>query len=115
MSIDIGGKIRKMRLSKEISQNILAKKAGIAQSTLSYIESGEKHPKFETLACICQGLGIGVFELLEYGENMASAKKLEEKIAAVSFKPCKAIHGGEEELQKTLYEAYLNKGIARST
>lgn len=106
MSFDIGDKIRKMRLSKKISQNTLAKKAGIAQSTLSYIENGDKHPKFETLACICRGLGIGVFELLAYSENK---KRLDEKIAEASLKPCKAEQTSEEEQHKSLYETYLNK------
>ena len=109
MSFDIGDKIRKMRLSKKISQNTLAKKAGIAQSTLSYIENGDKHPKFETLSCICRGLGIGVFELLAYSENMPSKKRPDVKIAEASLEPYTAEQSGEEELHKSLYETYLNK------
>lgn len=69
MAIDIGIKIKTMRLTKGISQNALSKKAGVAQSTLSYIESGKKHPHFDTLSVICKGLDTTVLELLSFNEQ----------------------------------------------
>ena len=83
MSIDIGDKIKTMRISKGMSQNTLAKKAGIAQSTLSYVESGCKQPKFETLQSVCRGLGIGVFELLAYDEITSMTEKLKNETTAL--------------------------------
>ena len=64
----IGKKIRSIRQTNNISQITLAKKAGIAQSTLSYIENGRKNPQFETLAAICKALDITILELLTYNE-----------------------------------------------
>ena len=102
MSIDIGYKIKTMRISKGISQNTLAKKAGIAQSTLSYIEGGYKQPKFETLQRICQGLESGVFELMEYTGKTAAAKQLEVKTEAVP-----PGYDVAADADKSLYEQYL--------
>lgn len=79
MEKDIGIKIRTMRLAKGISQNTLSKKAGVAQSTLSYIESGKKHPQFDTLSAICKGLETTVLELLSYNEQLSNKKMFEEQ------------------------------------
>lgn len=60
MGIDIGEKIRSIRKSKGMYQSDLAKKAAIAESTLSYVENGSKHPHFDTLRSICNALGVTV-------------------------------------------------------
>lgn len=78
MGRDIGRKVRELRKQRRLSQSELALKAGIAQSTLSYVESGKKEPQFDTLSSICKGLGISVLELLSYDEP-ASGKKLFEQ------------------------------------
>ena len=52
------------------------KKAGIAQSTLSYIEKGEKSPTMDTVVAICDGLKISVLELLVINEPSENAHKL---------------------------------------
>ena len=79
MGRDIGKKIKSMRKAKHISQSELAKKAGIAQSTLSYIENGKKNPQFDTLSSICKGLGTSVLELLTYEEQKAAKKLFNEQ------------------------------------
>lgn len=53
----IGNQIKQAREQKRMSQNELAKRAGLAQSTLSYIESGEKSPTMDTLQAIAVALG----------------------------------------------------------
>ena len=78
MSKEIGKKIKSIRESKQISQSQLAKKAGIAQSTLSYIENGKKNPQFHTLSSICKALDTSVLELFAYGEEELSIKIFEE-------------------------------------
>lgn len=65
----VGNRIRQMREEKGFSQVILAEKAMIAQSTLSYIEAGKKSPTLETLRAIGDGLGVSVTELLKCNEN----------------------------------------------
>lgn len=81
MNKDIGIKIKSMREARHISQSELAKMAGVAQSTLSYIENGKKNPQFSTLSSICKGLGTTVLELLTYKEQKAAAKILEQNVS----------------------------------
>lgn len=56
--MDIGKRIKEIRLKKGISQNSLAKKAGISQSGLSAIESGESSPSFSVLSLIAKALNL---------------------------------------------------------
>ena len=81
MGKDIGEKVRKIRQKMRLSQSELARKAGIAQSTLSYIESGRKAPQFDTLSSICKGLGISVLQLLAHDEPKADKKLFEQEKA----------------------------------
>ncbi|MGI5848845.1 MAG: helix-turn-helix domain-containing protein [Christensenellales bacterium] len=78
MKNDIGLKIKKMRQIKNISQSQLAKKAGIAQSTLSFIENGKKNPQFDTLSAICKGLETSILEILIYEEKDRNIKIFEQ-------------------------------------
>ena len=106
MGVDIGGKIKKIRQSKAMSQTTLAKKSGVAQSTLSYIENGDKHPRFETLSAICKGLNVSVFELLSYGEKKSRTKLFEAQFKALSIGAASAPQGSFE-LEKYIYEKLI--------
>lgn len=79
MNREIGAKIRKLREHQHISQSTLALKAGIAQSTLSYIENGKKIPQFDTLSAICRGLDISILELFSYDVLKTNKKLFEQK------------------------------------
>ena len=108
MGINIGGKIKQIRKNKSISQNALAKKAGIAQSTLSYIENGSKHPRFDTLSSICSALEVSVFELLSYGEKESTKRLFEEQAKAASLLCSDGILlCDQKEFQKSVYEKYM--------
>ena len=55
-----------VRNSKNLSQNQLAKKAGVPQSVISDIESGKtKAPRFDTLRSIAGVLGVTIDELMK--------------------------------------------------
>jgi len=82
MCKDIGEKIKKIRHHKHLSQIELAQKAGIAQSTLSYIESGKKAPQFDTLSAICKGLGVSLFALLSQDAKKSEKKMFEQRDGA---------------------------------
>jgi transcriptional regulator with XRE-family HTH domain len=84
MGVDIGGKVKSIRQSKAMTQSELAKRSGVAQSTLSYIEKGDKHPRFKTLSAICKGLNVSVFELLSYGEKASRTKLFKAQLSAIS-------------------------------
>ena len=58
--------IRELRMKQGLSQNALAKRAGIRQGVLSYIESGKtKHPRIDTLSAIAAALGVSVDKLMK--------------------------------------------------
>lgn len=61
----IGDRIKILREKKNLTQAELAQKANIAQSTLSYIESGQKSPTIYTVAALAFGLEISVSEILD--------------------------------------------------
>lgn len=104
MSVDIGGKIKEMRKSRGMTQGELARRSGVAQSTLSYIEKGDKYPRFETLSAICKGLHVSVFKLLSYGEKKSRTKLLEAQLLALSSGKD---GGNTADLEKYLYEKLL--------
>lgn len=69
MSI-VGEMIKKKRMQLNISQNKLAKSAGIAQATLSAIESSTKSPTVDTVEKLATALYCTVSELMgEEKEN----------------------------------------------
>lgn len=78
MGRDIGKKIKKLRQQRGLSQSALAQMSGIAQSTLSYLESGKKAPQFDTLTAICRGLDMSVLELLSHDEPKSNKKLFEQ-------------------------------------
>ena len=56
--------IRELRVKRGWSQSELARRAGIRQGVLSYIESGRtKHPRIDTLTAIAAALGVSVDKL----------------------------------------------------
>ena len=60
----VGEHIRGLRLDARLKQGELAEKAGIAQNTLSRIETGAVAPSFGTLEKISEALGVDVSEML---------------------------------------------------
>ena len=61
---ETGRKVREIRLRRGISQNRLAKSAGISQSALSAIESNVKNPSAVTVELLAGALGCTVSELI---------------------------------------------------
>lgn len=66
----VGEMIKKKRMQLNISQNKLAKSAGIAQATLSAIENSTKSPAVDTVEKLAAALYCSVSELMgEEKEN----------------------------------------------
>ena len=62
----LSSNIKKLRKEHHLSQEELAKKAGITYSTLIKIESGQnKNPTLETLTKIANAFKIKIDELIE--------------------------------------------------
>ncbi|RCS25634.1 cupin domain-containing protein [Phyllobacterium salinisoli] len=62
MSIDIGGRLRYVRMRHNLSQRELAKRAGVTNSTISLIESNQTNPSVGALKRILDGIPIGLSE-----------------------------------------------------
>jgi DNA-binding XRE family transcriptional regulator len=62
----LGGRIRKLRTDKELSQYQLADVANISRSQIIGIEKGDINPTVCTLRSISDGLGMSVAELLTF-------------------------------------------------
>ncbi len=57
--------IKKLREAKKMSQTSLAKASGIAQSTLCYIETGQKNPSINTVIKLANALEIDLETLVK--------------------------------------------------
>ena len=64
-SMSFGEKVKHARESMGLSQGKLAKLSGLAQSSISYIESGDKKPNIETVNLLAKALGLSPSYLLD--------------------------------------------------
>jgi len=84
--MNIGDRIRNLRLAQNLTVTQLAKRSYISQSYLSDIESGRTAPSLDKLNVICNTLGISLSEFFgevpklpaEIIKLVESAKKLTE-------------------------------------
>ncbi|ADQ06159.1 transcriptional regulator, XRE family [Caldicellulosiruptor hydrothermalis 108] len=87
---DVGKRIKELREQCGLSMSKLAKIAGVGQSTLSYIENGERSPTIDVIMKICNALGITLVEFFggeekthlespKVRELLVYAQKLSEK------------------------------------
>lgn len=66
MSVDIGRRLRHLRLRHNISQRELARRAGVTNSTISLIESNTSNPSVGALKRILDGIPIGLAEFFAF-------------------------------------------------
>lgn len=57
--------IKKLRMDKKMSQESLAKASGLAQSTICYIETGQKNPSIKTATKLADALGVDLMYLIK--------------------------------------------------
>jgi len=62
--VNAGKRIRALRRKRGLSQQQLAEISGLSQSSISYIEAGDRSPTLRTIEKIATGLGIESSELL---------------------------------------------------
>ena len=67
--IALGLVIRKLRIKRGLSQEVLSGLAGIARTHLTMIENGTKAPNLETLYRIAQALDMSASHLLYLAEQ----------------------------------------------
>ncbi len=58
-------RLKALRTQREMSQEALARKAGISREYLARLETGKHDPPLSTLVRLARALGVPVTELLE--------------------------------------------------
>ncbi len=66
MTVDIGNRLRHLRMRHNLSQRQLAKRAGVTNSTISLIESNAANPSVGALKRILDGIPIGLAEFFAF-------------------------------------------------
>lgn len=62
MDVNIGARLRMIRISKGMSQRELARRAGVTNATVSLIESNRMNPSVGALKRVLDGIPIGLSE-----------------------------------------------------
>ena len=70
-----GDRLNALRAEKGMSQYRLSKLSGVAQSMISGIESGDKNPTVETLAQLCNALGVTLAEFFSPADEPEAASE----------------------------------------
>ncbi|MDR3493913.1 MAG: cupin domain-containing protein [Ancalomicrobiaceae bacterium] len=60
--IDVGRRLRELRIAAGLSQRALAKKAGVSNATISMVESNRVSPSISALRQILSGFPLGIAE-----------------------------------------------------
>ena len=109
----IGKRIKNIRNAKKISQQELAGKTGIQNTTISAFENGKRIPSLQNLALIAKALGVSIDELYFGNSDVSfieSAPNKGKKIANCIYELLieQVIHDYEQ-TQRGLSALVLNK------
>jgi transcriptional regulator with XRE-family HTH domain len=64
----LGGAIRQLRHNRGITQDELAKKAGLHRTYVSDMERGSRNPSLNSLQRVAEALGITLSEIFKHTE-----------------------------------------------
>lgn len=65
----IGENLKKIRKSRNLTQEDVAEMTGLPQSTISYIEKNDASPRVDTLLKLAKGIGIDLSELTKESDS----------------------------------------------
>jgi len=63
------------RERRGMSKYTLSAQCGLAQQTISYMERGLRHPSFETVLRIADGIGVNLEDVLKQARKAVKIKK----------------------------------------
>lgn len=63
--IQLGARVRELRMKKSLTQVELASKCSLDRNYIGMLERGERNPSYVTLLKIAQGFGIPLSQLLK--------------------------------------------------
>lgn len=67
----VGPAVRKARLRQRIPQIGVARQVGIVGSVLSRIENGQRIPRLDQIAALCNVVGVRLSDVLRFAEEEA--------------------------------------------
>ncbi len=67
-------KVKALRENRGLTQEFLARQAGISRSFLCELETGTKKPSYDTLIKLAAALGVRVSELIDESEGRPEAR-----------------------------------------
>lgn len=67
--------LREERERRGISKYALSAQCGLTQQTISYMERGLRHPSFETVLRIADGIGVNLEDILKRARATVKAKQ----------------------------------------
>jgi transcriptional regulator with XRE-family HTH domain len=67
--VRFGKQLRRLRRSKDLTQEQLADNVGVSTEFISNIERGRNAPSFETLERLAGALNVPISVLFEFGED----------------------------------------------
>jgi transcriptional regulator with XRE-family HTH domain len=61
----MGKRLKRLRVGKDMSQAALAKRAGLTREYVNKLEAGKQDPSLTTISALAKALGVPVAALLE--------------------------------------------------
>ncbi|MBY3595623.1 cupin domain-containing protein [Rhizobium bangladeshense] len=117
MSINIGSRLRHLRLAHKLSQRELAKRTGVPNSTISLIESNASNPSVGALKRILDGIPIGLAEFFAFEPERpkkafyAAEELVEIGKGAISYKQVgETLFGRSLQMLKECYQPGADTG-----
>lgn len=65
LQIEVGKRIREIRIEKKLSQQDLAAKCNFEKSNMSRLEAGRSNATLSTLEIVAKSLGVNVIEFFK--------------------------------------------------
>ncbi|CCM78423.1 cupin domain-containing protein [Rhizobium mesoamericanum] len=117
MSVDIGGRLRHLRIAHKLSQRELAKRTGVPNSTISLIESNASNPSVGALKRVLDGIPIGLAEFFAFEPDRpkkafyAAEELVEIGKGAISYKQVgESLFGRSLQILKECYQPGADTG-----
>ncbi|ABC94323.1 putative transcriptional regulator protein, MerR family (plasmid) [Rhizobium etli CFN 42] len=117
MSVDIGSRLRHLRIAHKLSQRELAKRTGVPNSTISLIESNASNPSVGALKRILDGIPIGLAEFFAFEPERpkkafyAAQELVEIGKGAISYKQVgETLFGRSLQILKECYQPGADTG-----
>lgn len=58
--VEFSARLAELRKAAELSQAVVAERAGLVQATISHLERGAKRPEWDTVCALADALGVSV-------------------------------------------------------